>query len=164
MFARINTAAAYLNILGLGWLAPLARIAAGDSVKPQLKELRQGLLVPLIGIGVFLAAWAWAAPQVKTSLGAIPGAGRGLGSRPRTSMPTMWPSGPRRRRSTSARSARNAKVVAEGHPDDVKHRSYTGKPTYLDQIFTSLFTVSLGFMLATLIAVPLGISAASPRP
>ena len=31
-------------------LVPLARIAAGDNVKPQLKELRQGLVVPLIGI------------------------------------------------------------------------------------------------------------------
>ena len=47
--------------------------------------------------------------------------------------------------------------MADGHPEDVKHRSYAGKPTYLDQIVTSLMTVALGFVVATLIAVPLGI-------
>jgi nitrate/nitrite transport system permease protein len=36
-------------------------------------------------------------------------------------------------------------------------RNYTGKPTYIDQIMTSLKTVALGFMIATVIAVPLGI-------
>ena len=36
-------------------------------------------------------------------------------------------------------------------------RKYTGKPTYIDQIFTSLKTVFAGFLLATLFAVPLGI-------
>ena len=29
-------------------------------------------------------------------------------------------------------------------------RKYTGKPTYIDQIFTSLKTVFAGFLLATL--------------
>ena len=56
VLTRINAAAVYLNILGLGWIAPIARIAAGDLVKPQLKELRQGLLVPLIGLSAFLLA------------------------------------------------------------------------------------------------------------
>jgi nitrate/nitrite transport system permease protein len=36
-------------------------------------------------------------------------------------------------------------------------RKYTGKPTYLDQIFTSLKTVFAGFLLATIFAVPVGI-------
>ena len=42
----------------------------------------------------------------------------------------------------------------------VKVRKYTGKPTYIDQIFTSLKTVFMGFVLATLVAVPIGICAA----
>ena len=41
--------------------------------------------------------------------------------------------------------------------DRVKERVFTGKPTYIDQIFTSLKTVFFGFVIATLIAVPLGI-------
>jgi len=34
---------------------------------------------------------------------------------------------------------------------------YTGKPTYVDQIITSLKTVFTGFVLASLLAIPLGI-------
>ena len=156
IFARINAAEVYLNILGLGWLAPLARIAAGDSIKPQLKELRQGLVVPLIGIAVFLLAWAWAAPQVKTSLGAIPGPAEVW-----VQTKNLYADHVAERAKKAAfyerQDARNAKAVAEGRPEDAKHRSYAGKPTYLDQIATSLLTVALGFVLATLIAVPLGI-------
>ncbi|MGQ0683531.1 ABC transporter permease [Bradyrhizobium sp.] len=156
ILARINAAAIYLNILGLGWLAPLARIAAGDSVKPQLKDLRQGLLVPLIGVCVFLLAWAWAAPQVKTSLGAIPGPAEVW-----VQAKNLYADHMAERAKKSAfydrQDARNAKAVADGRPEDVKHRSYAGKPTYLDQILTSLMTVALGFAVATLVAVPLGI-------
>ena len=36
-------------------------------------------------------------------------------------------------------------------------RDYTGKPTYYDQIWTSIKTVMFGFLIATLVAVPLGI-------
>jgi len=38
-----------------------------------------------------------------------------------------------------------------------KERSYAGKPTYLDQIATSLRTVFAGFLIASLVAVPLGV-------
>ena len=55
------------------------------------------------------------------------------------------------RRSATPRSSR-ADPAAE-----MSVRKYTGKPTYIDQIFTSLSTVFMGFLLATLVAVPLGI-------
>ncbi|MDA9468597.1 ABC transporter permease [Bradyrhizobium sp. CCBAU 53415] len=156
MLARINGVAVYLNILGLGWLAPLARIAAGDIVKPQLKELRQGLLVPLVGIGAFLLAWALAAPQVKTSLGAIPGPAEVW-----VQAQNLYADHRAERAKQAAfyerQDARNAKAVADGHPEEVRHRNYAGKPTYFDQIVTSLVTVALGFVVATLVAVPLGI-------
>ena len=156
ILARINAAAFYLNILGLGWLAPLARIAAGDSVKPQLKELRQGLVVPLIGISVFLLAWAWAAPQVKTSLGAIPGPAE-VWKQAKNLYVDHLAERAKQAAFYERQDARNAKAVADGRPEDVKHRSFAGKPTYLDQILTSLMTVALGFTVATLVAVPLGI-------
>ena len=38
-----------------------------------------------------------------------------------------------------------------------KIRDYTGKPTFFDQIGTSLITVMSGFVLASLLAIPLGI-------
>jgi nitrate/nitrite transport system permease protein len=39
----------------------------------------------------------------------------------------------------------------------VKRRTYSGRPTYLDQILTSLKTVFMGFLLASLVAIPLGV-------
>ncbi|MGB1060980.1 MAG: ABC transporter permease, partial [Ketobacter sp.] len=52
---------------------------------------------------------------------------------------------------------RNAKKLAKNPDATVKIRDYTGKPTYIDQIFTSLLTVFAGFLLASVVAIPLGI-------
>ena len=52
---------------------------------------------------------------------------------------------------------RNAKKLAKDPNAKVKIRPYTGKPTFFDQIFTSIVTVLTGFFLASLIAIPIGI-------
>ena len=144
-------------MLGLGWVTPIVKIAAGDNVAEQMTELRKVLLVPLAGILCFLAAWAFLAPKVVTSLGAIPGPVE------------VWHQAgalvadhAAERRKADAfyerQDVRNAKLAANGKADQVKRRAYTGKPTYFDQILTSLMTVGLGFVIATLVAVPLGIA------
>lgn len=146
-----------LGVFGLGFLVPLAKIAMGDSIKLQLKELQNQLFIPLIGIAAFLAAWAWLAPQVNTSLGAIPGP-----LQVSEQAANLWADHVAERVKSdqfyARQDARNVKLIAEGKPDMVRHRQYTGKATYIDQILTSLLTVSLGFVFATLIAVPLGIA------
>ncbi len=155
-FTLITKASGYMNALGFGWLVPLLRMAAGDSPRHQLKELWLALVIPLIGIAVFLAAWAWLAPKVETSLGAIPGPA------------AVWEQAvylfddhvaERQKQAEfyERQEARNADLVADGKADKVKWRTYTGRPTYFDQIVTSLETVALGFLIATLIAVPIGI-------
>ncbi len=52
---------------------------------------------------------------------------------------------------------RNAERLAEDGTPPAVIRRYTGKPTYIDQILTSLKTVFTGFLIATLLAVPIGI-------
>ena len=56
---------------------------------------------------------------------------------------------------------RIAKAEAAGQPPErierMRARQYTGPATFIDQIFTSLLTVMMGFVIATLIAIPLGI-------
>jgi nitrate/nitrite transport system permease protein len=156
LFSRIVRAAVYLDVVGLGWLVPLLRIAAGDSPRHQLTELRQLLLVPLTGIAAFLLLWAVLAPQVKTSLGALPGPAEVWAQ-----TVNLYDDHLAERAKEAAfharQAQRNKKLEAEGKADQVKWRVYTGKPTYLDQILTSLETVALGFVFATLVAVPLGI-------
>ncbi len=155
-YQRLDKASATLSVFGLGFIVPILKMLAGDSVKTQLKELWQQLVIPLIGIVVFVSAWAALAPQVKTSLGAIPGPRQVLAQ-----AANLYADHNAERAKEKSfyerQDERNAKLVAAGQAEKVKHRTYTGKPTYLDQILTSLVTVALGFAIATLFAVPLGI-------
>ena len=162
LFLRINKAGKWLDALGFSWLTPLLRIAAGDSPREQFGELKRVLVIPLIGIAAFLVAWGLLAPQVQTSLGAVPGPAQVW-----EQAVSLWGDHQAEREKQAAfherQEKRNAQLVAEGKADMVKDRAYTGKPTYLDQIYTSLKTVGLGFLIATLIAVPLGIASGLSR-
>lgn len=157
LFAAINRADGYLKVLGVGWLTPLLKMAAGDSPRHQGKELWQLLGVPLVAILLFLAAWGALAPKVHTSLGAVPGPAQVWDQ-----VGTLWQAHKDERAKEVAfyerQETRNAARLADDPTADVKLRPYTGKPTYLDQIWTSLQTVFMGFLLASLIAVPLGIA------
>ena len=116
----------------------------------------EGLLLPAIGVVMFLLVWQFSANRIDTSLGQFPGpvqVWEQIGnlaeehSRERDKADAFY----------ERQEARNAKKL-EADPDaTIKWRSYTGKPTYIDQIGTSLLTVAAGFGIATMIAIPLGI-------
>lgn len=162
IFSIINKASGWMDALGFSWLVPLLKLAAGDSPKEQLGELKRVLLIPLIGIMAFIIAWAVLAPKVQTSLGAVPGPVQVW-----EQVGNLWDDHVREREKADAfferQEKRNAKLIEAGKADKVIVRSYTGKPTYIDQIITSLFTVGLGFFIATIIAVPLGIASGLSR-
>ncbi|MEM6488197.1 MAG: ABC transporter permease [Pseudomonadota bacterium] len=156
LFTRITRAEGWCSAVGLSFIIPLLRIAAGDSPRAQLAELWRLALVPLIAIGLFLYAWAQLAPMVNTSLGAIPGPAQVWEQTTELHVDYL------REQEKEAKfyerlAERNAKLIEAGRADRVKHREYTGKPTYYSQIWTSLQTVFFGFLLATVVAVPLGI-------
>jgi nitrate/nitrite transport system permease protein len=95
---------------------------------------------PVMGIAVFLGLWALLAPRVHTSLGALPGPAE-VFAQFRVLMAEH-----------AAARAEAAAVVASGS-------IYSGSPTFVDQILTSLYTVGAGFALATIFAVPIGLVA-----
>lgn len=156
IFTLIGKADAYLNMLALGWVTPLLKIAAGEPAGHQLKEFGRGLGLPLVGIMLFLVVWAQTAPLVNTSLGAVPGPAQVW-----EQVENLWDDHNRERDKEAAfmerQEKRNAKLAEAGKHERIKWRDYTGAPTYVDQIWTSLITVGFGFLLATLVAVPLGI-------
>ena len=162
IFTLINKASGWLDALGLSWLTPILKMIAGDNPREQLSELKRVLLIPLIGIIGFLVAWGVLAPQVQTSLGAVPGPAQVW-----EQAGVLWADHQRERAKEVAfferQEIRNQKFIDAGKPEKVKQRKYTGKPTYFDQIITSLFTVGLGFLIATIIAVPLGIASGLSR-
>ena len=162
VFTAINRAGGWLDALGFSWLVPILKIAAGDNPREQMNELKRVLFIPLIGIAVFLTLWGLLAPQVQTSLGAVPGPAQVW-----EQAVNLWDDHIREREKAATfyerQDERNAKLDAEGKADKIKWRTYTGAPTYLDQIKTSLVTVGLGFAIATLVAVPLGIASGLSR-
>lgn len=163
LFAVINRASAWLTALGFGWLTPLLRILAGDDPRQQMGELRDSLLFPLMGLTVFVAGWAILAPQVQTSLGAIPGPVQ-VWEQAGGLLQDHQAEREREARFYQMQEERNAELLAEDPGADVRIRAYTGSPTFIDQIFTSLKTVGLGFAFATIVAVPLGIASGLSKP
>ncbi|WP_420419375.1 ABC transporter permease [Pacificispira sp.] len=156
LFARINKIDTYLKVLGLGWGTPILRAAAGDNPKAQGREVLRQLGVPLAAILAFLMLWAHLAPQVQTSLGAVPGPAQVW-----EQMLSLHEDATRKAEKESAfyerQEERNEKLIAAGKEDRVKWREFTGAPSYYDQIWTSIQTVFFGFLLATVVAVPIGI-------
>jgi nitrate/nitrite transport system permease protein len=156
LFTRITAADRWFTVLGLSWLTPLLRAAAGDDPAGQLREIWRLLGVPLLAIAAFLALWAALAPQVQTSLGAVPGPAQ------------VWEQAVNLHEDAAAKAEREARFqeqVAQLNERRVEsgqepvERAYTGAPSFYDQIVTSIGTVFFGFLLATVVAVPLGIAA-----
>ncbi len=157
-FARINKAGAWFNVLGLSWITPVLKAAAGDNPRAQAGEIWRLLGVPLLAIAVFVTMWASLAPTVQTSLGAVPGpveVWEQVGELRQGAIRE----GDREVAFYERQDARNAEAIANGDPDGVRDRIYTGKPTYYDQIWTSIKTVFFGFLIASIVAIPLGIAA-----
>ncbi len=133
-----------------------SRLAGLLGTLPNPQKLFKTLWPPVFGILAFLGLWAALAPQVDTSLGNLPGpvevAEQGV---------SLWEEfeATQTAKSTFAarQDARNAALVAAGRGDEVRNFEYSGAPTFVDQIITSLQTVALGFLMATCFAVPVGL-------
>jgi len=139
--------------------AVAAQEGARGGVGPLDRWLNQALRatgLPIVGIAVFLLLWQLAANAIDTSLGQFPGP-----VEVKEQAVNLYHEHVRERDKAAAfyerQEERNAKKLEKDPQAEIKWRSYTGKPTFFDQIITSLYTVSFGFAIATLIAVPLGI-------
>lgn len=125
-------------------------------LRHQVPKLLSKAVVPALGIAVFLLVWHVIAGQIDTSLGKFPGPA------------DVWVQSSalydehieqrqKAERFYQRQEKRNAEKLAKNPQAKIKHREYTGKPTFLDQILTSLKTVMAGFVLASVVAIPLGL-------
>ncbi len=121
-----------------------------------MKQITQVVLMPATGVLLFLMLWQFSANRIETSLGLFPGPAQ------------VWQQGHnlvsehQQERDKEAafyerQQLRNDKKLAANPEATIKWRKYTGKSTYFDQIVTSLATVTAGFLIANMIAIPLGI-------
>lgn len=117
----------------------------------------QQIAVPLAGIAVFLLLWATAAENIETSLGRFPGPADVL-----QQAGNLYAEHQAAREEKAAflerQVQRDAERIAADPGYEPRIRAYTGKATFFDQVLTSLVTVLCGFVLAGLMAIPLGIA------
>jgi len=143
-----------LDLAGLGVFVPFVRLASGEEPTAQLRSIVHEVGVPTLAIVGFLLGWSLLARSVETSIGSLPGPAE------------VWReagnlvSDHRAERVKEAEfyermETLKARYAEQGKP--WKERKYSGKPTFFDQIATSLETVFAGFVIASLVAVPLGI-------
>ena len=127
----------------LGLSCPFCGCWPATASKPSFASLWQQLVVPLLGIAIFLIIWGVLAPQVHTSLGAIPGPAQVA-----SAAQELWQDHLAERSKAAAfydrQAARNQKLTRATRMTQ-NRRPYNGRPTYADQIVTSLETVFAGF-------------------
>ena len=111
---------------------------------------------PMIALLLFLGLWSVSAQQVKTSLGQLPGP-VAVFEQAGNLVDEHFAERDKEVAFYERQEKRNAARLEKNPDAEVKIRPYTGKPTFFDQILTSLVTVFTGFILASLIAVPIGI-------
>jgi nitrate/nitrite transport system permease protein len=127
-----------------------------ESLSGKTAGLIKSITIPLGALGIFLFLWSVLAAQVQTSLGILPGPAK------------VWEQGVvlvEEHKAERVKAAafferqekRNAAKLAKNPDATVKIRPYTGKATFFDQIMTSLLTVTTGFLMASLVAIPIGI-------
>ena len=152
----MNKLIKFSEATGMTWLVPIIRLIARDNPREQMRQIFILIGVPLLGVLIFLGLWSQVASTVKVGFGSLPG-------------PTdvwnetkgLWGEHKAERAKEVEfykRQSELKKRFEVKFPDKAwTARKFSGKPTYIDQIFTSLKTVFTGFVIASLIAVPLGI-------
>ncbi|MBY6153879.1 ABC transporter permease [Vannielia litorea] len=158
LFTRINKADKWFSVLGLAWITPVVKAAAGDNPKAQGKEIWRLLGVPVLAIVGFLLLWGTLAPKVQTSLGAVPGPVQVWGEAVNLHEDAVAKAA-KKAKFEEMVAARNEKLIAAGKEDQVKTVAYTGAPSFYEQIWTSIKTVFFGFLIGSAVAIPLGILA-----
>ena len=145
-----------VTVCGLAGLVPWIRLLAGEDPREQLREIWNTVGIPIAAFIVFIFLWSSAAARIQTSLGRLPGPAQVFAQ-----SKVLWTEHIEEKNKErifyKKQAQLNSNKLAEDSKAEVKIRKYTGKPTYLDQIGTSLLTVFAGFFIASCIAVPVGI-------
>lgn len=120
------------------------------------KKISKLLLLPFIGLTLFIFLWHVASQNIDTSLGQFPGPVQVL-EQSSVLVDEHFAERENAEAFYQRQQERNEARLAQDPTYDAKIRDYTGKSTFLDQIWTSLYTVMVGFLIASVIAVPLGV-------
>jgi nitrate/nitrite transport system permease protein len=130
--------------------------ASGLDARERARAVLLTFGVPLIAIILFLWLWSMSAARVQTSLGAVPGPLQVL-AQSKGLLEDHVAERAKQAEFYQRQDERNKQRLVEDPKAEVAIHKWTGKPTFVDQIFTSLLTVFTGFLIASVVAVPVGI-------
>ena len=173
----------FCQVAGLPVLEPFVRLAAGEDPKEQFVGIAKFVLVPLAAMALFIGLWSAASKAIVTESGNLPSPTQTLAAgKELFAMHTAQKAADRAKKQEKvveavrfladakklekrAATASDAdKAVLMANATVMKQRTVqavnyipTSAPTFVDQIYTSLKTVFFGFVLATLVAVPIGV-------
>lgn len=174
-----------LKMIGLGFLEPLIRIFSGEEPQKNAGLFFKSTLLPLLSIFLFIGIWYTGAAalynseaeakieKARTEQGEAGAeamkaciASGDVSCQPNTlpspakvysALLSLWAD----HQTISQKKADFAAKVADTNEQRISQGlapiTYTGRPSFLDQIGTSLKTVAAGCLLAMFIAVPIGI-------
>jgi nitrate/nitrite transport system permease protein len=142
--------------MGLNWAVPFLRLVQRENPREQMRQIMLDIGVPILAVLMFLGMWSWVAGSVEVSFGSLPGP-----TAVWTEAVNLWEDHKAERLKAvefyERQEVRKQEFLAKNPTGEWKERKYAGKPTYIDQIVTSLKTVFTGFAIAALVAVPLGV-------
>lgn len=130
--------------------------ARSNRIRESLSNLLRHTLIPAIGLLCFLAIWAFVAGSINTSLGKFPGPVN-VWEQTENLYQEYLDEHANEKAFYERQEKRIAEQLATDPNTSIERRVYTGSPTFIAQIGTSLITVMSGFILASLLAIPVGI-------
>lgn len=125
-------------------------------ISQKVKSMLLAMTLPSVGVVIFLVLWSMLASSIDTSLGKFPGPAQVL-SQVKSLVAEHNVKAEKSKAFMQRQQERNQARLQQD-PDYVpKIRQFTGAPTFFEQIWTSLYTVFVGFFIASVLALPLGI-------
>jgi nitrate/nitrite transport system permease protein len=122
----------------------------------KISSMFSTLFFPSIGIVFFILFWQFTAPRIQTSLGTFPTA-QEVYHQLQQLVVEHQAENKREYLFDQRELQRQEKLRAENPEASIQKRQFTRRPTLFNKIGTSLITVLCGFIVATSIAVPIGI-------
>jgi len=162
-----------LDATGLESLAPFVRLLRGDDSKEQLRRLGVSFGAPLVAFLLFLGCWSVASANVMTKYGNLPAPGD-VWHQAQVLVTAHFENEAAKeayyaeqaskaaelRAAATVLTQRGSTAAAEKLIERARAAEaakYSSSPSYIDQILTSLKTVFAGFVVASLIAIPIGV-------
>lgn len=137
-------------------LKPLLKAAKGDITKNEAISFFKGVSLPILGLVIFLLLWQSASQNIVTSLGNFPGPSE-VYNQSKNLVAEHYEEREKVEKKYERQRIRNEKKLAADPNAEITVREYKSRTTFFDQIMTSLFTVLCGFIIASVIAIPVGI-------